>query len=120
MSGSGGFYKYRCKYFYTHECPNWVYVNGTACTACSAQGRDLEPAPSQPPRMGCTRQICVPRVEGGVLYYTLMEVEVAPPPNNNTAGNYWTVTYKPEGQTQTQVPTTTSAIPGTPAPATTF
>ncbi|KAI3335390.1 hypothetical protein F4824DRAFT_464651 [Ustulina deusta] len=40
MSGSGGFYKYPCKYRYTQECPHWVYVNHTACSECSAQGRD--------------------------------------------------------------------------------
>jgi hypothetical protein len=34
MSGSGGFYKYRCKYFYTHNCDNWVYANGHACAMC--------------------------------------------------------------------------------------
>ena len=34
MSGSGGFYKYRCKYFYTKSCQNWVYVNGEACMSC--------------------------------------------------------------------------------------
>ncbi|KAI1357050.1 hypothetical protein F5Y01DRAFT_321363 [Xylaria sp. FL0043] len=40
IPGYGGFYKYRCKYFYTHECPNWVYVNNTGCGECSAEGRD--------------------------------------------------------------------------------
>lgn len=34
MSGSGGFYKYRCKYFYTHNCTNWVYVNNSPCANC--------------------------------------------------------------------------------------
>lgn len=34
MSGSGGFYKYRCKYFYTHNCQNWVWVNKAACASC--------------------------------------------------------------------------------------
>lgn len=34
MSGTGGFYKYRCKYFYTYNCPNWVYCNGHACAMC--------------------------------------------------------------------------------------
>lgn len=34
MSGSGGFYKYRCKYFYAKSCQNWVYVNGEACMTC--------------------------------------------------------------------------------------
>ncbi|XXH01473.1 hypothetical protein Hte_007833 [Hypoxylon texense] len=30
----GGFYKYRCKYFYTHNCPNWVYENYSSCASC--------------------------------------------------------------------------------------
>ncbi|KAK4115621.1 hypothetical protein N656DRAFT_775547 [Canariomyces notabilis] len=34
MSGSGGFYKYRCKYFWTYNCDNWVYANGHACQMC--------------------------------------------------------------------------------------
>lgn len=34
MSGSGGFYKYRCKYFLTHDCPNWVFVNYAPCADC--------------------------------------------------------------------------------------
>ncbi|KAI0405675.1 hypothetical protein F4802DRAFT_166788 [Xylaria palmicola] len=34
----GGFYKYRCKSFYQTTCCNWVYVNGTACSACSSHG----------------------------------------------------------------------------------
>ncbi|KAF8474615.1 hypothetical protein BDZ91DRAFT_758771 [Kalaharituber pfeilii] len=39
MSGPG-FYKYRCKYFYTHDCPNWVWVNNSACAKCVSLGRD--------------------------------------------------------------------------------
>ncbi len=31
---SGGFYKYRCKNFYTYNCTNWVYSNGHACADC--------------------------------------------------------------------------------------
>lgn len=34
MSGSGGFYKYRCKYFYTYNCTNWVYVSQAPCANC--------------------------------------------------------------------------------------
>jgi hypothetical protein len=34
MSGSGGFYKYRCKYFYSHNCLEWVYQNGATCVRC--------------------------------------------------------------------------------------
>ncbi|KAK3933815.1 hypothetical protein QBC46DRAFT_326000 [Diplogelasinospora grovesii] len=42
MSGSGGFYKYRCKYFYTHNCPNWVWANNAPCASCLAEGRDAD------------------------------------------------------------------------------
>ncbi|KAH0490507.1 hypothetical protein TgHK011_001974 [Trichoderma gracile] len=42
MSGSGGFYKYRCKNFYSHNCPNWVWVNNSPCATCIAEGRDAE------------------------------------------------------------------------------
>ncbi|KAL7783271.1 hypothetical protein V8C37DRAFT_406674 [Trichoderma ceciliae] len=39
---SGGFYKYRCKNFYSHNCPNWVWVNNSLCATCMAEGRDTE------------------------------------------------------------------------------
>ncbi|KAM7222082.1 hypothetical protein V8F06_002587 [Rhypophila decipiens] len=45
MSGSGGFYKYRCKHFLTYNCNNWVYVNGAACACCLAEGRDEKQTP---------------------------------------------------------------------------
>ncbi|KAI8634494.1 hypothetical protein F5Y19DRAFT_213253 [Xylariaceae sp. FL1651] len=115
MSGSGGFYKYRCKYFYSHDCPNWVYVNNTACATCSSHGRDVEQAPSQTPVVIYSREICVPRVEGGVLYYTLMETVTT-----DAAGNYWALKYKVTQRTQPPAPTTTSALPGTPIPTTSF
>ncbi|CAI4218150.1 unnamed protein product [Parascedosporium putredinis] len=41
-SGGGGFYKYRCKYFYSKSCQNWVYVNGEACMQCLADGCDAQ------------------------------------------------------------------------------
>ena len=34
MSGSGGYYKYRCKYWLTHNCSNWVWVNNAPCAHC--------------------------------------------------------------------------------------
>ena len=34
MSGSGGYYKYRCKYWLTYNCPNWVWVNNAPCAYC--------------------------------------------------------------------------------------
>lgn len=43
MSGSGGFYKYRCKYFYTYNCPNWVYANGHACPMCLVSNLQRSP-----------------------------------------------------------------------------
>ncbi|KAI0555616.1 hypothetical protein F4679DRAFT_176817 [Xylaria curta] len=39
-SGGGRFYKFHCKYFDYAKCPNWVYVDKTACATCSARGRD--------------------------------------------------------------------------------
>ncbi|KAK1832702.1 hypothetical protein QBC39DRAFT_236010, partial [Podospora conica] len=94
MSGSGGFYKYRCKYFLTHNCPHWVYVNGAPCAYCCAEGREADENetettshPAQVPRM-TTREICVPRVFEGTLQYTLMEFV------ESGEGNYWAVRHK--------------------------
>ncbi|KAI8949900.1 hypothetical protein F4801DRAFT_382854 [Xylaria longipes] len=116
--GGGGFYKFRCKYFYTHECPNWVYVNNTACASCSAQGRDLEPAASQTSNMEYPRQIeiGVPHGHEGAITYTF-EIEIAP---NEAAGNCLSVEYGADTQAQPQDPTTTSALPGTPVTTTAF
>ncbi|KAF8453443.1 hypothetical protein BGX38DRAFT_1090628 [Terfezia claveryi] len=33
MSGSG-YYRFRCKNFYTHNCENWVWVNNSPCAEC--------------------------------------------------------------------------------------
>lgn len=111
MSGSGGFYKYRCKYFLTHNCPHWVYVNGAPCAYCcvslgatqsrlpgltlliQAEGREAddenetETTSHHLARM-TTREICVPRVSEGTLQYTLMEFV------ESGQGNYWAVRYK--------------------------
>ncbi|KAI1817619.1 hypothetical protein GGS20DRAFT_582339 [Poronia punctata] len=115
--GGGGFYRFRCKYFYTHDCPNWVYVNHTACAHCTASGRESDQAPSQADVTRCTREIYVPRVEAGALYYTLMEIEPEP---TDTAGNHKPVAYATLKQTQPAVPTTTSALPGPPTTTTSF
>ncbi|CAH0028353.1 unnamed protein product [Clonostachys rhizophaga] len=37
---SGGFYKYRCKFFYSHNCTNWVWMNESPCAPCLAEGRE--------------------------------------------------------------------------------
>lgn len=36
---SGGFWRYRCKNFFTHNCLNWVYVHKEPCAICMAYGR---------------------------------------------------------------------------------
>lgn len=35
----GGYYKYRCKHFYTYNCMNWVWVNYAACATCLVRSR---------------------------------------------------------------------------------
>lgn len=34
IGSSGGFYKYRYKNFYTHDCTELVYVKDATCTPC--------------------------------------------------------------------------------------
>ncbi|KFA63806.1 hypothetical protein S40285_09948 [Stachybotrys chlorohalonatus IBT 40285] len=84
---SGGFYRYRCKYFFSHNCPNWVWVNNSPCATCLAEGRDTEQ--TQPSSWTMLRDIVVPRVQNGVLQYTLMEF-VAP----TYPGDNWTLRDK--------------------------
>ncbi|KAL1890616.1 hypothetical protein Sste5346_008132 [Sporothrix stenoceras] len=82
MSGSGGFYKYRCKYFMTHDCPNWVFVNYAPCADCCAAGRDADEMNDDgfyhnhhsvyaaAPKF----EIGVPIFQDGILRYTLAGV----------------------------------------------
>ncbi|KAK3905612.1 hypothetical protein C8A05DRAFT_30558 [Staphylotrichum tortipilum] len=111
MSGSGGFYKYRCKYFYTYNCPNWVYCNGHACAMCLAEGRDAAEAeapaalhghpaaswqhPQHPGRHPQSQfpltEICVPQAIHGVLRYTVMEII---PAEESGSGAYWVLRQK--------------------------
>ncbi|KAF7553148.1 hypothetical protein G7046_g7180 [Stylonectria norvegica] len=105
MSGAGGFYKYRCKYFYTHNCPNWVWINNAPCASCLADGRDSEETLA--PSWGIPRDIVVPRVLDGILQYTLMEL-IAP----SEPGYEWTLRDK-ERRPPPSIPVT-SAMPGIP------
>ncbi|KAK4151205.1 hypothetical protein C8A00DRAFT_36145 [Chaetomidium leptoderma] len=109
MSGSGGFYKYRCKYFYTYNCPNWVYCNGHACAMCLAEGRDAAESassmPAQPhsaatwqrpqhqqrPNPSASTEICVPQAIQGTLLYTVMEIV---PTDEPGSGAYWILRQK--------------------------
>ncbi|KAK4040550.1 hypothetical protein C8A01DRAFT_35412 [Parachaetomium inaequale] len=109
MSGSGGFYKYRCKHFYTYNCPNWVYCNGHACAMCLAEGRDAaeseasgpshahssatwqHPQPQRHQNTAASRQICVPQAIHGTIRYTVMEIIPADEPGS---GAYWVLRQK--------------------------
>jgi len=73
MSGSGGYYKYRCKYFFTHNCPHWVWVHNAPCAHCLADGRDSDVA-VMPGPFRLSREIFVPQLENGALQYIIMEI----------------------------------------------
>ncbi|PNP54243.1 hypothetical protein THARTR1_05450 [Trichoderma harzianum] len=73
---SGGFYKYRCKNFYSHNCPNWVWVNNSPCATCIAEGRDAEER-SLPSSTAYRVNIVAPRLRDDILQDTFME-SVAP------------------------------------------
>jgi len=75
MSGSGGYYKYRCKYWLTYNCPHWVWVNNAPCAHCLADGRDSDSAMIPPFRI--SREIYVPQLENGFLHYIMMEIVAA-------------------------------------------
>ncbi|PQE27812.1 hypothetical protein CJF32_00010106 [Rutstroemia sp. NJR-2017a WRK4] len=76
MSGSGGYYKYRCKYWLTFNCPNWVWVNDAPCASCLAKGRDNEI--SVPIRTSLlVREFLTPRFEDDDFLDVLKEVITA-------------------------------------------
>ncbi|KAK8129786.1 hypothetical protein PG999_002166 [Apiospora kogelbergensis] len=73
--GGGGYYKYHCRCFYVHNCPQMVYVNNSMCANCVLEHDAAESIPQEAP-WNLSREISVPRVEHGVLGYTLMEVAI--------------------------------------------
>lgn len=109
MSGSGGYHQFRCKYFLTHNCNNWVWVANTACASCmvsenpsragenhlaadhrtQAEGRDAgEPAGAEPGGGFC-REMFVRQVQDGTSQYTLMELVAT-----EECGKYWALREK--------------------------
>ncbi|PKK48198.1 hypothetical protein CI102_6557 [Trichoderma harzianum] len=70
---SGGFYKYRCKNFYSHNCPNWVWVNNSPCATCIVNAEEQ----SLPSSTACQVDIVAPRIRDDILQDTFME-SVAP------------------------------------------
>ncbi|KAL2016520.1 hypothetical protein VTK56DRAFT_3448 [Thermocarpiscus australiensis] len=109
---SGGYYKYHCKYFYTHDCPNWVYCNGHACAMCLAEGREADDTSSashaasatwpqhqqqqqqQQPPSSSIAEICVPQAFHGTLRYTVMEVIPTDDATGAGPGTYWVLRQK--------------------------
>jgi len=75
MSG-GGYYKYRCKYWLTHDCPHWVWVNNAPCAHCLADGRDSDVGMMQGP-FRISREVYVPQLENGSFHYTIMDIIAA-------------------------------------------
>ncbi|KAG0651503.1 hypothetical protein D0Z07_1895 [Hyphodiscus hymeniophilus] len=76
MSGSGGYYKYRCKYWLTYNCPNWVWVNNAPCAHCLAEGRDSDTTMASSP-FRISHEVFVPQIENGSLHYIIMEIVAA-------------------------------------------
>ncbi|KAG0641449.1 hypothetical protein HOY80DRAFT_1135259 [Tuber brumale] len=71
MSGSG-FYKFRCKYWLTYNCRQWVWVNNSACAECVAAGRDSGEAVDE--ECGSSPyEIIAPLIESGSLIYAVLE-----------------------------------------------
>ncbi|UKZ51462.1 hypothetical protein TrVGV298_005222 [Trichoderma virens] len=87
---SGGFYKYRCKNFYSHNCPNWVWVNNSPCATCIAEGRDAEE--QLLPISTASRESIAPRIRDDILQDTFME-SAAP----GDSGESWTLPNKGNG-----------------------
>ncbi|KAK4456383.1 hypothetical protein QBC42DRAFT_191181 [Cladorrhinum samala] len=98
---SGGYNKYRCKYWLTHDCPNWVFMNKHACGACLAEGREGgEGLPGQ-------SEIQIPQALGGNLEYTIMGLLPAEP------GTYYTYLQKAVAP---RIPTSNVVTSDTPRP----
>ncbi|KAH8907328.1 hypothetical protein BR93DRAFT_968858 [Coniochaeta sp. PMI_546] len=111
MSGSGGFPKYRCKYFSTHGCDKWVLVMNAPCPYCVAAGRDALDLPAEQSFIR-PREVCLPVVHQGTITYTIMDLVQTGQP-----GSYWALRRKTTQQPL--MPTiTTSDTPGIVLPTT--
>jgi len=105
MSGSGGYNKYRCKYFSTHGCDKWVMLMNTACPYCVAAGRD-DVGVSAEQSFTHPREACIPIVHQGTITYTIMDLV-----HTGQPGNYLALRRKTTQQPL--MPTiTTSDTPG--------
>ncbi|MCJ1351797.1 MAG: hypothetical protein MMC33_001781 [Icmadophila ericetorum] len=64
---ASGYYKFRCSYWQSHGCPNWVLVARTPCTTCVALGRDEIERLNE--TESYTGEISVPILDRGYLFY---------------------------------------------------
>ncbi|TFA99436.1 hypothetical protein CCMA1212_008788 [Trichoderma ghanense] len=109
MSGSGGFYKYRCKNFYSHNCPNWVWVNNSPCATCIAEGRDAEEQLMSSTMV--SHGIVALRTRDDILHHAITE-PMAP----NDSGESWISDDKGNGfagddQSPQEMPMTSLILP---------
>ncbi|KAM3504837.1 hypothetical protein MY10362_003310 [Beauveria mimosiformis] len=80
-----GFFKYHCKYFTLQNCPEWVFINNSACAKClttltvfaslKARGREDEPSPAA--AWAASRDVMAPHVNDGILQYAHMDIAVS-------------------------------------------
>ncbi|KXJ97378.1 hypothetical protein Micbo1qcDRAFT_156228 [Microdochium bolleyi] len=114
---SGGYYKYHCKYWWTLNCENWVYVNGSPCAKCCAEGRENEQLSATIDPWRVSNDVSVPRMEGGAIHYTLMEII-----NQSESSNERLVRHKARIPTMSldTSPQVTRTSPDVPALATNF
>ncbi|KAM3533459.1 hypothetical protein MY4038_003245 [Beauveria bassiana] len=74
-SPGSGFYKYHCRYFNVHNCPEWVWVNNATCPTCLAKGRENELSPAA--AWAASRDFMAPHINDGILQYAHMDIAVS-------------------------------------------
>ncbi|PMB71729.1 hypothetical protein BM221_001825 [Beauveria bassiana] len=62
-SPGSGFYKYHCRYFNVHNCPEW------------AKGRENELSPAA--AWAASRDFMAPHINDGILQYAHMDIAVS-------------------------------------------
>ncbi|KAI9744868.1 MAG: hypothetical protein M1818_001793 [Claussenomyces sp. TS43310] len=89
MSGSGGYYKYRCKHWLTYNCPHWVWVNGAACAHCMALGRAATTSVASS-HARWAHEVYVPAINNRTLTYVMREIIT-----NNQSNGRWQLKEEP-------------------------
>ncbi|PTB66414.1 hypothetical protein BBK36DRAFT_1119395 [Trichoderma citrinoviride] len=107
MSGSGGFYKYRCKNFYSHNCPNWVWVNNSPCATCIVNAEER-----LVPSTMVSHELVSPHIRESILQQTITN-----PVALNESGESWIPHvqgdgFDEDGQRPQDFSTTSLVLPG--------